>query len=235
MLNQKGLAKLLLIVLLIIILALIVVYFARVQNKPTSQSPATSTPSENIFLSADQKNILAGDEVLLVIDNDEIFDFFRNQSSLCDEANINNSPEQQMFCEDKQTFKNKTKFTSIVVSGDKQKVGFGISSEILQPDAVVGIFYPYLARDRIHFLTNYYLGNEFISFSPNDKYFVYKAYCWEAMCGLFVRDSETLEELVSINNPEYLDLRTSDVNFVKWLSDNQMEYELGDQTERVSL
>ncbi|EKE06846.1 MAG: hypothetical protein ACD_18C00258G0002 [uncultured bacterium] len=112
------------------------------------------------------------------------------------------------------------------------KIGFSIESDTLTPDKVVGIF---LTTDnKVQLLSNYYLGNEFISFSPQSTYFVYKGICWEGLCGLFVKDANTLEDKISLNNPEFLDMRTVDANFINWITDNKISYKLGTETKEVS-
>ena len=54
------------------------------------------------------------------------------------------------------------------------------------------------------------------------------------MCGLFIKDSETLAEKINLNNPEYVDVRSVDAEFVKWISDNEVEYKLGTELKRAS-
>lgn len=120
--------------------------------------------------------------------------------------------------------RNLARFTSIAVSPDKMEIGFTIESDTLAPDTVVGIFSK--STNIVKLLTSYYLGNEFISFSPNGTYFIYRGECWEAMCGLFVKDSKTLSEKASINNPEYVDSRQWDARFVQWIRENEVEYKL---------
>ena len=46
------------------------------------------------------------------------------------------------------------------------------------------------------------------------------------MCGLFVKESQTLVDTLSINNPETLDMRQRDATFIQWISDSEIEYEL---------
>ncbi|MBU1682608.1 hypothetical protein KJ742_01545 [Patescibacteria group bacterium] len=179
-------------------------------------------------LSEDQKCILAGHEILLTIDDDSIFNFFMN-SFLCDESNVGSNSEWEAFCSDREVFMSKTKFASIVVSPDKTKIGLNIESDVLAPDTVSGI---YFKDSGVHMLTGYYLGNDFISFSPNGTNFIYQGNCWEGMCGLFIKDSETLEEKLNINAPEYLDERTVKAKFVKWVSDNEVEYMIDAEAKR---
>ncbi|MFA5947637.1 MAG: hypothetical protein WC806_01530 [Candidatus Gracilibacteria bacterium] len=199
------------------------------QIKQVKQIKNLSDP----FLSPDKKSIVLGDLVLLNIDDDEIFEFFKEKSQLCNESNLTSESDRKKFCEDKETFKSKTNFASIVLSPDKTNIGFSIETQEQTPDNVIGIFYTLSLTNRINFLTNFYLGNKFISFSPSGTNFVYKGGCWEAMCGLFVKDSKTLAEKISLNNPEYADLRTVDAEFVRWISDNEVEYKLGAELKQV--
>lgn len=244
--NQKSFSNTPVTVSVLILIGGVAGYFVysqKPESAPTTRTPITSdnlsgaqstissaTPS----LSGDRKSIVAGGQVLLVIDDDAIVNFFKTKSGLCDEYNMTTTPDRRLFCENKAIFKSKTRFTSILSSSDNTKIGFAIESNTLSPDKVVGMFYPSRSTDKIRFLTNYYLGNEFISFSPNGTHFVYRGSCWEAMCGLFVKDSETLAEKINLNNPEYVDVRNVDAEFVKWISDNEVEYKLGTELKRAS-
>ena len=206
-----------------------------VQPPPVVKEPQTPTSAGIPSLSGDSKSIVADGKVLLVIDDDAIFNFFKTKKSgLCDEYNITTTPDRKMFCENKAIFKSKTRFTSIVSSPDNTKIGFTIESDALSPDKVAGIFYPSRSTDKMRFLTNYYLGNEFISFSPNGVNFVYRGSCWEGKCGLSIKDSGTLAEKINFNNPEYADLRSMNSEFIRWLSDNEVEYKLGIELKQAS-
>jgi hypothetical protein len=188
-------------------------------------------------LSTDKQSILAGSEVVLTIDNDRIFDWFKRESQLCSEHNITSTSTGKMFCENKATFKEMTRFTSIVPSPDNTKIGFTIESDRLSPDKAVGIYYfhPSLLTLRVNFLTNYYLGNEFISFSPDGTHLVYKDGCWEGLCGFSIKDSETLANKIGEWNTEYLDAREYNTTFVRWISDSKIEYKVGTMLKRTSL
>ena len=160
--------------------------------------------------------------------------FFRAESQLCAESNLNSDAKRQLFCEDEGVFSSMTRFTEIVVSPDQTRVGFTIESDALSPDTVVGILDTTRTADPINFLTNYYLGNQFISFSPSGKNLVYRGSCFEGMCGLFVRDAETLEEKISFNNPVYLDSRVESSEFVQWISDDELEYKIGTELKQTT-
>ncbi|MBU1445708.1 hypothetical protein KKD70_00395 [Patescibacteria group bacterium] len=198
----------------------------------TTPTTTSTTTSETPGLSADKKSIIVDSSVLLSVDNDAIFNWFKTESQLCDGYNLTSTSDRKAFCEDLTSFKSQTRFASIVISPDKMEIGFTIESDTLSPDKVVGIFLR--SANKVNLLTNYYLGNEFISFSPGGENFVYQGGCWEGLCGLFIKDSETLTEVASLNNPEYLDLRSVDAEFVRWLSENQVEYKLGAELKQES-
>lgn len=230
--NSRKLLQILLSVLFLLLIAGVVKYYYskpisetttnnNYQNTQATTSPSTLGPK----LSVDKRSIIEGSEVLLSVDNDEIFNWFKKDSQLCDSNNINITPDRKSFCENKTTFKNLTRFSSIIVSPDKNYIGFSIESDTLSPDNVIGIYSR--TTNKVNLLTSYYLGNEFISFSSSGLNFVYQSGCFEAMCGLFVKNSQTLKTAASINNPEYADERGQNVTFVKWITDNKVEYKLG--------
>jgi hypothetical protein len=187
---------------------------------------------KSTFLSADRKSIVVNDELLLTIDNEAIFEWFKAKSELCNESNVTSTINRKLFCENKMFFKSRAKFASVVMSPDATKIGFTIETDEVSPDMVVGIFIP--ATNKVSMLTNYYLGNIFISFSPNSKNFAYQGNCFEGKCGLFIKDAETLLNKASLNNPEFLDEREANTVFIKWISDNKAEYMLGSELKQVS-
>ena len=244
--NQKGFANIVLIGVIVVLVG-VVGYLAFVkksepivQQQPTPTPTQTGTPaptptpiptaSATPSLSADRKSIVANGKVLLVIDDDAIFNFFKTESQLCGGYNLTSTPDRKTFCENKATFKSKTRFTSIVSSPDKMKIGFTIESDTLSPDKVAGIFYPSRSTNKVHFLTNYYLGNEFISFSPNGINFVYVGGCFEGYCGLSVKNSETLADKISFGGGD----SGVKYTFVRWISDKEIEYKAGDELKRSS-
>jgi hypothetical protein len=244
--NQKGFSNTLAIILAVVLIAGVAGYFMFSQkeetapittNTPTSNNsqntePADTPVSGTPSLSADKKSIVADGQVLLAIDDDAIFNWFKTESQLCEGYNLTSTPDRKMFCEDETYFKSQTRFASIVVSPDKMKIGFSIESDALSPDNVVGIFLR--STNKVNLLTDYYLGNEFINFSPNGTNFIYQGRCWEGQCGLFIKNSETLAEEASLNNPEFLDARGQQATFVRWISDNQIEYKLGTELKQES-
>ena len=248
--SQKGFANVVLIVLVVII-AGAVGYFALVKNSPTSTNkiePTNNIPSRQTLpvttknpqvtilatpsLSVDKKNISAEGKILLAIDNETIFNWFKTKSQLCDGYNLTSTPDRKTFCENKTSFKNQTKFASIVISPDKMKIGFTIESDTLTPDKVVGIFSR--STNTVNLLGSYYLGNQFIGFSPNGTNFVYQGDCFEGMCGLYVKNSETLTDKASLSGSDSADARTRTVTFVRWISDNEIEYKLGSELKLKS-
>ncbi|MDP1688875.1 MAG: hypothetical protein Q8L47_01960 [bacterium] len=248
--NKKGFVNIVLIVL-VVILAGAVGYFALVKKSPTSTSeiqPTNDIPSQQTppvttknppvtapatpTLSADKKSVVADGKVLLAIDSDIIFNWFKTKSQLCDGYNLTSTPDRKMFCENKTSFNSKTRFSSIVVSPDRMKIGFTIESNTLTPDKVVGIFSR--SANAVNLLGGYYLGNEFIGFSPNGTNFIYQGGCFEGMCGLYVKNSETLADKASLSDSEFADARTRTATFVRWISDNEVEYKLGSELKRAS-
>lgn len=201
--------------------------------KIVNQKKQSTTTSTKVSLSADKKNIISDGKILLTIDDNIIFDFFKNKSQLCDEYNITTTSDRKMFCQNKTTFKNETRFKSIVSSPDGKKIGFTIESDTLSPDTVVGIFYPYNTTNKVNFLSNYYLGNEFLSFSPNGTNFVYSGGCFEAICAFYIKDSETLKDKIDFI-PQEADVR-GNYEFVRWISNNEIEYKLNNELKRSTL
>ncbi|MCR4278660.1 MAG: hypothetical protein NUV81_02010 [bacterium] len=244
--NQKRFPNTVVIIPILVIIASVIGYFVFFQkqeiapaitNTPTSNnSQNTQTTANSVSgapsLSSDKKSIVVDGKILLAVDNNVIFNWFKTESQLCDGYNLTSAPDRKMFCENKISFKSKTRFTLIVVSPDKMKIGFTIESDTLSPDKVVGIFLR--STNKVNLLTNYYLGNEFISFSPSGTNFVYQGGCFEGMCGLFIKNSETLTNKASLNNPEFADARGQNATFVSWISDNQVEYKLGTELKRES-
>lgn len=186
----------------------------------------------SISVSEDGKIIMRNDVPLLAIDDMRLMNMFREESQLCDEFNITSSDERRAFCEEREAFVSQTSFTSIAVSPDMNEIWFKLESEAMIPDALVGFLS--VSSGEIIFLSNFYLWNELIGFSPSGTYFAYRGMCWEAKCGVSIRDSETLEEVWSINNPEYIDMRQDDMQFIRWISDSEVEYEIGGEVLQLS-
>lgn len=234
---QKGF---ILVVLLVLVIALsgVVLYFVFEKDAPsptrnitTNQNPLTTTV-QTPKLSGDKKSIVIDGNVVLTIDHDTIFNWFKTKSHLCDKSNLTSTPDRKSFCEDKTVFKSQTRFTPLVISPDHESVGFAIESDTLSPDKVVGIFSR--TTKTVTLMGSYYLGSEFISFSPSSTNFVYTGECFEGMCTLYVKNLQTLLEKASLNDSAYADMRTRNATFVRWISDNEIEYKLGTEVKRAS-
>lgn len=184
-------------------------------------------------LSSTKKQIVYNDRILLEVDHQAIVNYFKIESQLCNDYSLN-QPGRKDFCTDKNIFKAKTQFNKIEVSSDKKAIGFSITSEVLSPDAVVGIFYPEQSDKPIQFLSKYYLGNQFLSFSPNNQHFIYSHNCWEGFCGLTVKSTSTLKTVLEINNPENADERSEKMVFEKWIDNRTIGYLIDGEPAKFS-
>lgn len=216
---------------MVVVVLVILFFFTWIK----SHSQNGTTPAfEKIVVSGDKKSIHAGNEVILPVDDDVLFNWFKTESQLCDESNINSNLARKLFCESKEEFRRATQFKSIVVSPDNLTVGFTIESEALTPDTLVGLLLRSVdGNNSVEFLTNYYLGNEFLSFSPSGKYFVYKSGCFEAMCAFYIKDVVTLDDKVTFipNEPD----ARGNYEFVRWITDDEIEYTLNGVTQKSTL
>ena len=193
--------------------------------------PAAVTPSPGggassaAVLSTDGKSVVDGrQQGVLTVDDDQIVEWFRTRSQLCDAYNITTTPDRRAFCTDKAAFKAKMRFASVVGSPDGAQVGFTIamvpSSDPRSFDSAAGIFIR--STGKIQMLSYLFASDEqFIGFSPSGGSFVYQGGCFEGNCSLFVRDSVTLAQKVSVNTGTD---RGQTVTFVRWLSDRAFEY-----------
>jgi hypothetical protein len=214
---------------LIVAILVVLFFFTWITNRPSKEVVITE---EKIALSSDKKSITSDDVAILSIENDVIFNWFKTESQLCDGSNIDSNPGRKSFCEDEVTFKNMTRFKSIVGAPDNTVVGFTIESDTLTPDTVVGVFYPHENR-KVTMLSSYYLGNEFLSFSPSGKYFVYTSSCFEGNCVLYVKDSLMLLDRINFA-PREEDIRRK-YEFVRWISDNEIEFTLNGELQKSFL
>jgi len=216
-----------LIGLLIILGLIFLLIFKMVEKKATpTATPATGTTNQmisSIKLSANKKAIVAGKQLLLEVNHTKIMNYFKAEGQLCDTYYLN-QPERKAFCTNKKMFKQKTQFNTIDVSTNQTAIGFSLTAEVMSPDALVGIIYPERKEDLIHFLSNYYLGNEFLGFAPDGKHFIYQHNCWEGLCGLTVKNTATLQTVLEINNPEGVDERTDKTVFEKWIDSQTISY-----------
>lgn len=221
----------------IALLALVILFGAGVgyvifKNYSSIPTNVITTTEQTPVLSVDNKSTTVDGEVILAVDHDTIFNWFKTSSQLCDDANITSTPDRKSFCENKDEFKNQTRFASLIVSPDNKNIGFTIETDTLFPDKVVGIF---SRTDKVvTLLSNFYLGNEFIGFSPSGANFAYYSDCLGGMCALYIKNSETLVEKITLSDAEYADARTNIVMFVRWISDNEIEYQQGTEVKRAS-
>ena len=192
----------------------------------TQSQPIDDSPS--ITMTPDQKTIVQGETILLKIDDDKIFSWFKTESGLCDQ--VNNAAGQYRnqsrisFCTDVDAFLTNTHFVKIHPSNSQNYIALEISSAELPPDKVLGFYN--VKTQNIDWLSNYYLGNEFISYSPDETKFIYQSKCFEGFCGLTLKSTKTLATLKEINNPEYLDARTQRITFDGWIDNNTFSYSL---------
>jgi hypothetical protein len=237
--NRKFLLPLLLIAFLIVGISTVIIISQKQKSVPqithNYQLPQPTIPTKDQgipILSPDKKNIVLDGKAILSVDNDIIFNWFKTKTGMCSEDNIIHPNTMEISCENKTTFRKYVNFASIIVSSDKSKIGFTIEAIPPTSDYVVGLFSR--SADKVDLLTDYYLGNDFISFSPSGRYFVYKCRCFEGICGLYIKNSENLTTVASLNNPQYDDMRQYDTNFVRWISDNQVEYKVNTQLKTES-
>ncbi|MFN3187956.1 MAG: hypothetical protein ACK42D_00200 [Candidatus Paceibacteria bacterium] len=221
--------------IILTILFLIIGYFAYLQYTNTP-APNTVTPEEVPStppqLSADGKSIIRDGSVILRITDDAIVSYFRDESTgLCDQSNISNTATREAFCNNLSVFETSTSFIKIIPSATGNKIGFVVATDELAPDTALGIFYPQNTTYKVHILSNYYLGNDVISFSPRDSYFVTKDGCFEGICGFTIYNAVTLEIIREFGNPETEPANT----FLTWLGDNRFEYSVGDEIREFSI
>ncbi len=206
--------------IIVAIAVIVVIVFISYSKKPIS------LPS----LSEDGKSIVKGTEVLLRIEDPAIFSFFQKaETGMCDSSNITNTATRTAFCSNPLTFKQQAKFIKLVPSASGNDFGFVIETAELSPDTVVGMFSKTESGNKVTLLTNYYLGNDFISFSPSGSKFVYKERCWEAVCGFTIKDTATLRTMREFGNAE----TEPSTIFMRWIDDANIEYVVGDTLNAI--
>ena len=191
-------------------------------------------PSEErgeITLRSDKKEILQGGRVILSIDNGEVLRFFVEKSQLCDEANITTTQTRREYCQGSKVFRDKTNFGEIAVSEDNSRVGFSIVSNEMEPDSVVGILE--VGTGKVTFLTEYYLGNKIVGFSPGGRFLAYLGECFEGLCGVYIRDTNDLG-IIKVINGEWADSRTESIEEVRWVGEREIEYRVGGKATKES-
>lgn len=218
--------------LIVLLFILWVIKYAIVSNKPALISSIDNKNKESetirfVILSENKKDIIENGKVVLSIDDENIFDFFKN-IDLCDQNNIESRVQ---FCTNKEEFKKQTFFKEIFFTKDNDAIGFTVESDTLLPDSAVGIY----VNGSTKMLTNYYLGNEFLGFSVEGKYFAVQNKCFEAKCGIDIYDVDTLNIVQKINDTTSLDARDKDVIFISWEEGNILRYKLGEEDLSISL
>lgn len=218
--------------------SLVVVVLTRERGQAGSPSPQATAPAGMTApsggmpgLTADRKAIAQNGQTVLAIDNDQIVQWFRTQSQLCDSYNITTTADRRSFCTDVAAFRDKARFATAVFSPDGMSLGFTIKS-----DTRIGSVAGFYGRSsgKVSFLTSYDLENEFLSFSPTGSRFVYRNICFEANCALYVRDTATLKELIRVNGPPGDEVGRQNATFLRWVSDSEIEYRLGNEVKTAS-
>jgi len=122
--NKRGFSNILVVILFLSTIAGVAGYFIFLKKQTTT--PTTiSTPTNNITqktisidnsysdselpsLTADKKDIIFDNRVLLSIDHNAIFDWFKTKSQLCDGYNLTSATDRKEFCENKASFRQKS-------------------------------------------------------------------------------------------------------------------------------
>ena len=117
---MNKLIKTVLVFISMAIIATIVYSMIQISQKNESQSEVLKPSNEKTnttILSIDGESIIAsGNGIILSVDNQTIFDWFKNKSQLCEGNNLTSTPDREMFCNNREYFREKTKFKSIVTS-----------------------------------------------------------------------------------------------------------------------
>lgn len=210
----------------LIIIFYVVLAGASCKNqKPSNSNETTSNSIEDnsISLTTNKKIILKGTSPILSIDDAKIFSWFKTKSGLCG-MQPSKSESRNLFCNDTATFLSKTSFINIYPTKNNKYVAFEINSTEQLPDVVLGFYN--IESKTINWLTRFYLGNKFLSYSPDESKLIYKNKCWEALCGLTIKSTDRLITIKDINNPDGVDERGSDAVFNKWINNNTIHYTL---------
>ena len=223
--------KVLYLIVIVFVSAFVFIYFNFDFKKEIIDEVEEVPTVAVVTLSQDKKDILINGNVALSVDEENIFNFFKGEKAqMCDMANINNTETRKAFCSDKNFFKQSVRFQKVVTSSTGGKIAFVLETNEL-PDTVVGMFYPMNNTYKVHIITNYYLGNDVMSFSPNDKYIAVRDRCFEGNCGFVIKDSATLENIKSFGlveeGPSY--------TFIKWISGDEIEYKIGDTSATINI
>ncbi|MES2224859.1 MAG: hypothetical protein V4478_02635 [Patescibacteria group bacterium] len=210
--------------------AVAAIIFLSLRTKQAA-APATTVSPDRAVLSADQKSIAIRSS-MLEIDSPAIIAFLRDpKTGLCDAANIHNTPTRTAFCSDTAALRESIHFLSVASSPGGNAIAFTIATNELSPDTAIGMYFPKNTTYKVHFLTNYYLGNAIISFSPSGTYFAYAGNCFEGVCSFAVVETNTLKTVREFSNPETQPAST----FVRWIDNKTIEYKEGGTTKRAAL
>lgn len=222
---------------MLIIVGMIFLLLNKLNTKDAAQSETINleNPTDELIvpkLALSKREIVADEKLLLSVNHQDIMNYFKTDGQLCDAYYLSN-PERKAFCTDKNIFKQKTTFNAIEISADQAVVGFSITAQVMSPDAVVGIFYPKRYNQTVHLISKYYLGNEFLSFAPDGKHFIYQHNCWEGFCGLTIKNTATLQTVLDINNPESVDERKEKAVFKKWIDNQTISYLIDGEPAKI--
>jgi len=226
------------LICLLVVIGMVFLILSKLNEKkaiPTVTLPIETTyqPKVKIALSSNKKEIVVGDKFLLEVNHTDIMNYFKAEGQLCD-AYYLNRPERKAFCTDKNIFKQKTQFNVMDLSADKTAIGFSLTTEVMSPDALLGVFYPKRDDKKVHLISSYYLGNEFLGFSPDSKHFIFQHNCWEGFCGLTIKNTATLKTVLEINNPESIDERSDKTVFEKWIDNQTISYLINGEPAKFS-
>ncbi len=195
-------------------------------------APAETVSPERAAISADQKSIATGSNGILEINNPAIVSFLQDpKAGLCDAANIHNTPTRTAFCTDTVALRESAHFSSVASSPSGNAIAFTIATDELSPDTAVGMYFPKNTTYKVHLLTNYYLGNAIIGFSPSGTYFAYAGNCFEGVCSFAVIETNTLKTVREFSNPETQPAST----FVRWIDNKTIEYKESGITKSAAL
>lgn len=190
-----------------------------------SSNTATVQPIQPASISADATMLtFLGANVLHVMHPD-IQNWFMESSQLCADGIILNTT---LPCDE---IGETLVFTNVRNTSDGRALSFTIQSTALVPDTAVGVFT--IGNNSVTMLTNYYLGNQILSASPNGVYIAVQKDCFEARCGIDIFNVQQKDTVVRLNHVEYADQRQYTVAIQRWLTDNSVEYALRDDQSTV--
>lgn len=205
----------------ITILATLVVFSWERYNKlPAYESQAS------VSVSVDKRSIVYGGKPLFGVDNGAIRDWVLVKSGLCDPLIIQSDDTRLRYCTDVSTYIANTAFKDVVATQSGDVVLFNLTSDVLAPDSVIGIYRNTTGIPKIDILTTYYLGNIIHSFTPDERHFSYTSGCFEARCAIYVLDVETLTNTAKFI-PEEADMREH-YEFIRWIGNDSYEYKEGE-------